>query len=470
MGRRRSPLRSLLVAAALLASAAPGAAEEGRPEEDLEAILGGFDDEPPVVEPEAAEEVEDARRWWDVSGSLDSSISVNYLGHRSSTGTDYGGLQRFRNRLNLQLDVDFPDLRAAEGPGGRRAPSAWKLRIAGYGFWDAAYLINGRDDYTDEVLDDYELDADVSEAWILGKVHRRVDLKVGRQVASWGRSETLRVLDVLNPIDNREPGRVDLEDLRRGVFMARGDVYAGPWSLSLIAIPEILFDHNPVFGSDFYPFPVDLEEERPDDFRTVELAAALTGIFSGFDVSFHGAWYYDDFPRLGPGGVLVHDRLWLVGAGGNYTLGSWLAKAELAYLDGFGFPTVEGERGRLDVLVGLEYYGLTKTSIAVEGLNRHLFDHEDAILQLGLRREDAQELAVRVTRTFLHERASATLLAFWQEWDGSDGSIVRLDAEYDLRDALTATVGILLYQGGDIAPFSGFARNDRLIFRLKWSF
>ena len=61
------------------------------------------------------------------------------------------------------------------------------------------------------------------------------------------------MLDVLNPLDNREPGRVDLEDIRRPVSMLNVKGYAGDWSAALIAIPEIRFDSNPVVGSDFFP-------------------------------------------------------------------------------------------------------------------------------------------------------------------------------------------------------------------------
>ncbi len=53
--------------------------------------------------------------------------------------------------------------------------------------------------------------------------------KVGRQIVIWGRSESLRVLDVLNPLDNREAGRVDIEDLRRPLAMVRVDAYQKLW-------------------------------------------------------------------------------------------------------------------------------------------------------------------------------------------------------------------------------------------------
>ena len=440
-----------------------GAAHGARAAEpdDLDDVLGGFEDEAPAPGPESANA--EAERIWDLSGSVELSGSVNYLSHRSDTGTDYAGLQRLRNRANLQLDVGLP--------------VDWKLRVEGWGFYDAAYAINGRSDYTDEVRDEYEWDAEVGEAWLAGGVGERVDVALGRQVVIWGRSESLRVLDVLNPLDNREPGRVDLEDIRRPVSMLNVKGYAGDWSAALIAIPEIRFDSNPVVGSDFFPGTIELSERRPDHFEDSEVAVAVNGIFSGWDVSFHGAWFWNDLPRLdGPDGALVpdrlvHDQLWMVGSGGNYTRGSWLFKGELAYLDGLGFFGVGDDKSRFDVLIGAEYYGITDTTFVVEFVERHLFEHEGAIRGApSFTREDSQEIALRLTRNFWNDTLHATLVGIVLGVDARDGSIARFDIAYDVLDALTVGVGLLLYQQGDLPPLDTWADNDRVIFSAKWSF
>jgi hypothetical protein len=424
--------------------------------DDLGSALGGFDQ---LEAERPAESSDAAERIWDLSGSVEVSGSVNYRAHRSDTGTDYAGLQRLRNRANLQLDVDLP--------------REWKARVEGWGFYDSAYAINGRGEYTREVRREYELDAEVGEAWLAGGVGDRIDVALGRQVVIWGRSESLRVLDVLNPLDNREPGRVDLEDIRRPVSMVNVKGYAGDWSAALIAIPEIRFDANPVVGSDFFPGTVELSERRPHDFEDTEVAAAVNGIFSGWDVSFHGAWFWNDQPRL-DGGIaperLVHDRLWMVGAGGNYTRGSWLFKAELAYLDGFGFFGFP-DKNRFDALLGAEYYGVADTTLVVEVVNRHLFDHERALRRApNYTREDAQEIALRLTRNFWNDTLHATLVGIVLGWDARDGSIARFDLDYDVLDALTVGVGLLLYQQGELPPLDAWADNDRVIFSAKWSF
>ena len=449
-------MRAGLCLVILLAIALPAGAQQT---DDLDSVLGGFDREEPKSSATAAEAA--GEPIWDLSGSVEISGSVNYLPHRSDTGTYYAGLQRLRNRANLQLDVDLP--------------LNWKFRAEGWGFYDAAYMINGRGEYTRQVRRAYELDAEVGELWLSGGIGDHVDVMLGRQVVIWGRSESLRVLDVLNPLDNREPGRVDLEDIRRPVSMLNVKGYAGDWSAALIAIPEIRFDSNPVVGSDFFPGTFDLRERHPKDFADPEFAAAIHGIFSGWDVSFHGAWFWNDLPRVddvaGVPARLVHDRLWMAGAGGNYTSGSWLWKVELAYFDGIGFFGVPDEKSRFDALLGAEYYGIADTTLVVEVVERHLFDHDSAVRRApNYTREDAQEIALRLSRNFWNDTLHATLVGIVLGIDARDGGVARFDLDYDVLDALTVGVGLLLYQQGDLPPLDTWADNDRVLFKLKWSF
>ena len=531
----------LLLAVFLSLFLVAGAAPDARCDDDLDQILGGFDDEAggsseadaedestedilggfeeDLGEGEEAPELEEAKeRFWDLTGSVSLGSSINYLKHRAFVApdwsTDYGGMQRLRAKLDLQLDVDLP--------GG------WQGRVAGFGFYDFAYLANGRHDYSDDVLDLYEWEVDFQEVWIRGSPLHDLDLKVGRQIVNWGRSDTLRVLDVLNPLDNREPGIVDIVDLRRPVTMLNATYYYGDWSLSAIAIPEIRFSLNPPLGSDFAPVVSSLgtleafvfPEDKPDEsFNNTQWAAALSGIFSGWDVSFHFARMYRDLEYLDPqiqwidlgalgtyplsleGTKLRHSRITLVGSGANYTIGSWLFKGEIAWFDGIdyttstpidfdpigGFP-IPGDgtvpvglgvvnvptgtvgRSRLDFMGGIEYYGFVDTSIALEVVNRHIFGFRRDMRPLFGAQENQLETALRITRSFLRERLEVTALGVVFGSYAQDGSIVRLDASYELRDALELSGGIIFYQKGDPPPFDIIKRNDRIFLQLKYSF
>ena len=447
---------------------------------ELEDVLEGFEEEDEAFAMEAPAEGEDlapADRTWELTGSFSLETAVNYIDHDSATGTDYTGVQKLRGKVDLQLDFDLP--------------LNWKGRFEAYGFYDAAYRIQGRDDYTDEVITEYEWEIDSQEMWFQGEVLEYLDLKIGRQSLNWGRSETLRVLDILNPIDNREPALADIEDLRLPVTMVRADYYWRPWSLTVVALPEIRFDRRPPVGSDFNPFAVVPPQKKPSaTFENTEWAAAVTGVFEGWDVSLHLARYWNDIPYVtasdtSPTGLVEkHSRVFLAGVGGNYTIGSWLLKAELAYLDGLDFPIVERvqdtpggpvpivgtrERGRLDVLGGLEYYGIAETTISFDIVNRHITDFDRRMTAFDAE-ENFLESALRISSDFFNDRLRTTILGIMFGEHAQDGSIVRVQADYDLRDALVLTGGLVLYQNGDPEIFGDIGDNDRLFFRIEYSF
>ncbi len=443
--------------------------------------LGGFGEDEDEFSIDLEEELgpedgeHESPRWWDVDGSVAISSSINYLAHDSATGTDYTGLSRLRTRLNLQLDVDLP--------------YGWKLRVDPYLWYDFSYPINGRSNFSSEVLDEYEWEGDVQDTWVQGPLFEDVDLKIGRQVVNWGRSDSLRVLDVLNPLDNRVPGLADIDDLRWAVGMAKLDWYIGShWTLTAIAIPEIRVDTLPAFGSDFNPSPVPAPPgSKPKSFENWEAAAAVRGIFEGWDISANFAYVFEDIPRLelvpsqpnpcagvppGPGSFIqVYDRLTLAGAGGNYTFGSWLLKAEAAWTGGFEFTCADDKKSRFEVMGGVEYYGLSESILVLEIGERHIFDYEGVVGGFPtFEREDSLTYAFRYSADWLNARLSTTLLAIAFGWKAQDGAILRLQGDYAIQDGLALTVGVLLYREGELPPLDTWGRNDRAFIDLKWSF
>ena len=158
----------------------------------------------------------------------------------------------------------------------------------------------GQDEYTQEATDTYIKDLELRDTYIQGNLLPSLDIKVGRQIVVWGKSDNLRVCDVLNPLYLREVGMTDIRDLRLPVTMARLDYYWSNWNVSGMAIPEIRFNDLPVYGGDFYfqDGPM-LEEEIPENsIENMEYAVALNGIFSGWDIAFYYADIYDDAPYL----------------------------------------------------------------------------------------------------------------------------------------------------------------------------
>jgi hypothetical protein len=369
--------------------------------------------------------------------------------------------------LNLELNAKFF--------------SSWQARISGKGAYDFAYVIKGRNKFTDDVLDNYEKELEFGETYIQGSLIKSLDVKIGRQIVVWGKSDNIRVTDVLNPLDIREPGITDIEDLRLPVTMSRLDYYIGDWSLTGITIHEIRFNKNPEFGSDFYPsLTPPPHEDKPDSScNNTEYATAINGIFSGWDVSFYWADFYNDMPHfelkvtgLPPQIEWNHARQKMAGAAFNSAIGNWLIKTEAAYINGFEFFNAPGkDYSRTDILAGIEYSGFKDTTFSIEAVNRHI-NHFDQILKLppDQAQEDEFQWVVRLTRDFLNDTLTLTLLASTFGGTGQDGAFQRFSAEYDITDSIELAGGVVLYQSGDLERFRNIGDNDRLFCEIKYSY
>jgi len=402
-------------------------------------------------------------------GHLKVGSSYNYAHKKPDPGeTDWRGLSSLKTELQLELDA--------------KLSSSWQLFLSGDGFHDFVYSIRGRDNYTSEVLDNYETEAELRKAYLRGKITKKLDLKAGRQIVVWGKSDNIRVTDILNPIDLREPGLTDLEDLRLPVAMTRLDFYHGKWGISGIAIHEHRYNKMPEYGSDFYPSPFSpFPEEKPSSrIENTELAFSANGIFTGWDISFYYANFYNDEAHLEffPYPAMHHSRISMFGSAFNIAQGNWLLKTEAAFFDGIRFsdfysgavPTVNAKTySRLDVLAGVEYSGFTDTTVSVEAVNRYYTDFNREA-ELSGEEENSFQTAVRISRDFLNETLNLTFLALVYEPTGDDGALFRLTAEYDLTDNIEIMGGIVDYKSGDLFEFSKIGKNDRLYFNIKYSF
>ncbi|MDH5543060.1 MAG: DUF1302 family protein [Nitrospinota bacterium] len=427
-----------------------------------EDLLGGFDDDTFDGTENVSGDSKPKKKleWLDITGQLLLSSSYNYSHKEPSTGkTDFRGLSRMRAALLLEFTTILPN--------------EWKGFVSGSGFYDYAYQINGRDEYTQDVLDLHERESELREAFIEGSILKSVDLKLGRQIVVWGKSDNIRITDILNPLDNREPGMIDIEDLRLPVNMARANIYFGSWNLEAISILEKRFNKNPAYGSDFYYAP----QKMPDDVipSEPEYALALKGVFSGYDVSFFAAKIYDDMPHAEgsfPKITIEHSYLTMFGFGFNLASGNFLYKSEAAYFDGLEYLNAKGEtKSRADILLGVEYQGFTDQVLSFEIVNKHIFDFVDSMKNMpDYAQEDSAQTAFRYSGNFLHQRLHILLLVAGFGSQSDEGGFQRFSAGYDIADALLITAGVINYDSGKQGFLQNIGNNDRSFLELKWSF
>lgn len=449
-------------------------------EEDIDAVLDGFADEVPteeddplagfgddiaVVDSPTRTAIEPSPpRDWDLRGDVSLTVAYNYDYPRSEEGEpDHRGLSQLRLQFRPELLWAISD--------------DWDAKISASLFYDAAYKLNGRSQYPDRFLRHQESEGEFRDTYLRGRLSSSLDTKLGRQIIVWGKSENLRVVDVLNPLDLREPGQTDIEDMRLPVSMARLDYFWSNWSLTGVAIPEIRFNKNPVYGSAYYPGADPAPPEKvPDDWGgNTEYAAALQAVMSGWDLSFHLARVWDDEAHLGvDSGQLAqqHSRLTMAGVAANAALGNWLLKGESAHLDGKVYSAAPEEQyRRTDLLLGLEYSGFDNVSLSMETAVRHIHGYDDFLGAgpAGLERNTWQT-ALRYSGDYWRDRLNLLVLAV--RWGESldEGGYSRLEAGYELAQALELSGGVVLYHSGETEPFATFADNDRIFVRLQYDY
>jgi len=453
----------------------------------------GFDD-PPVSAEMASFATESS--WYTVSGYTSLLGAYNYSQSDQSVVApgdqpmDFSGLSRARIKAGLTLEMKHGELNG----------HAWQSRFELVGWYDASWAINGREEYTQEVLDAYESFVDIKDAYIQGSLSDQLDLKFGRQIVIWGKSDSIRVTDIINPLDNREPGMVDIEDLRLNELMTRLDYYVGDWGLSAMVIHEPRQEIEAPFGSDYRPsnifgspIPYSKFPDRQElDWNTenTQYALSLDGRFSGWDLSLYAADVFDnrfDVETINGVPERYNDKVGMLGAAGNVVSGSWLLKAEAAYFNDVNYRSTD-RKNRLDMLIGFEYNGFRNTVMSVELADRHIVDYEAQMLTLTLQdaaqkgtlpdfvREDSLQMALRGSYNFNHDNATASYLVSLTGGNGPgsafDGGFQRLWIDYKYSDAVSLSAGIIDYIGGSgLIPFyEAIKDNDRIYAQLQYSF
>ena len=448
---------------------------EGSDEDDA---LSGFDEgspEPRIGEMDSDGEREsgvDDESWSNLSGSAGLSASYSYAkdAPADKTQADWSGLTKLRPYFSLTWDAKLGE--------------NWKTRISGKAFYDFAYGMKDSETFSDEVLSELEKEAELREIYLEGSPFGNLDIKLGKQIVSWGVANSLRVVDVLNPTDSREFGMTDLEDVRLPIAMTKLDYYIGDLKLEAVAVHEIKFNKSAPFGSDFNPSTQKINEVIPESSaENTEYGLALIGTFSGWDASLHWAQYFDDtahfkittfIPGLGAVPTLEqrHSRLTMVGATLSIPYGNFIWKAEAAKLQGMEFALVTDKTfSRTDVLLGSEYSGWSDTSLTLEFGVQHLNDFDVKLEESpDSQLEDRIATTVSFMQDYINQTLHLSLVGMMIGKSGQDGGLNRMSLEYDVMDAFSVTGGVMLYQTGDNAYFKNLNENDRIFFEVSYSF
>jgi hypothetical protein len=411
-------------------------------------LLDGFDDDTSVI---SKADDKTGRFLPELTGKLTEQIAYSFYNDKP-----HDNISSLKSSLLLDYEHKFEN--------------GFKFKVNAKAYYDAIYDIKGSEKFSQDELDELRSEVELFDAYIEGKITDVFDIKLGRQVVVWGRSDTIRVTDILNPLDNRRPGMVDIEDLRLPVTMAKFDYFIGDWRITPIAILEQRFSKNPPYGSVFYPAP--FAAPNDEDYNDITYALSVGGEFSGWDVNVYAAHIRDDsgyISSIQP--IIYHDKVNMFGTAFNVLTGSWLFKTELAYFDGLKYTTTgDKEFTRNDLLLGFEYKGIADTLVSYDIVNRNMGEYTEELLnELIPVDKHSYQHAFRVSSDFMNASLTANYLLSLYGEKCDEGGFQRAWIKYELGEGINTNIGVVNYIGGSLF-FDKIKDNDMIFTDISYSF
>jgi len=347
-----------------------------------------------------------------------------------------------------------------------------------YSSFDAFYdfIYDLESSYREDIVDNYQKEFNIDELYIEGALTNNIDIKFGRQIVIWGKSDNIRVNDVLNPMDNRYPGLTDIENLRLPVGMLKLDYYTDNWDFSPIVIFENVINKDNTVYSEYFPVNLPLKDiKQPDNnIENIGLALSANSEFKGFDLSFYIAnniidsrWHItDEYLNR------EYGRINMAGTAFNFVKGSFLLKTELAFFNNLEYSGTNNKKNRINSLIGFDYNGFNDTTITLEFSNQYILYYENNIYLKDNIEEKEYITSFRISNSFINDTFNTNFLINLYGDKLDKGGFARISGYYDLEDNLNVEAGIVDYIGSDNPndKISLIKDNDKFYVNIKYSF
>jgi hypothetical protein len=347
----------------------------------------------------------------------------------------------------------------------------------------------------DDVAAEHDIDleqgrgaVDLREANVLLTPATFMDVKLGRQILTWGTGDLVFINDLF-PKDWQSffVGR-DEEYLKAPSDAAFVSLFPGFVNIDVAYTPRFDADRyirgerlsfwNPALGRRSGRDAI-VAVDKPDAwFEDDEAAVRVSRTLKGYELAlygYHGFWKSPQgmdpasgratFPRLAAGGASLRG---IAGSGVLSLEGGYYASRDDR--DGAD-PMVPN--GEVRFLAGYEREVVRDLTASVQYYLEHMDDYDAyrANLPDGMapRDEDRHLVTLRVTQRLLNQNLTLSLFAYYSPSD--DDGYLRPAARYKLTDAWLLTAGGNLFFGEDPHTFFGqFEDNSNLYAGARYSF
>jgi len=311
----------------------------------------------------------------------------------------------------------------------------------------------------------------------------------GKQQVVWGKSDGLKVLDIVNPQDFREFILDDFDQSRIPLWTLNAEIPINNITLQLLLIPDQTY-HKFATADSSYGFtspliiPTTAANENiaitpaiePDKLlQDADVGFRLSTFTHGWDLTFNYLYHYDDTPVLfryisiTTNGINInikpqYKRTHLVGGTFSNTFGNLTLRGEVGYLTDKYISTTETtdtdgvvKTGELKYVLGFDWYGFTDTLLSIQIFQTYLDNYKKGMIR--------EQLNTQITFLFKQDYINQTVHAeilLLHDIDYEDG-MARPKLTYEYSDEINFYAGADIFYGNKNGLFGQFEETDRII-------
>jgi len=388
----------------------------------------------------------------------------------TSIGSEWAVLTKDASSQKLQLMIE-PELETEVGKDSN-ITTIVRLRID-----EKDNLSPG--DHTQAELREFYLDTSIKDSIVI----------LGKQQVVWGKSDGLKVLDIVNPQNFREFILDDFDQSRIPLWTVNAEIPINNVTLQLLLIPDQTYHEFAKPGSDYQftspviipPSPAGANVQikptiTPDKIlQDADAGFRLSTFSHGWDLTLNYLYHYNDTPvsfrkvNNTAGGLNFditpqYKRTHLIGGTFSNTFGDLTFRGELGYLTDKYITTTNSfdtdgvvKTGELKYVLGFDWYGFTDILLSTQIFQTYLDNHKTSMIQEQLN----TQITFLIKQDYMNETLHAEILAL-HDIDYKDG-MLRLKLTYEYNDEINVYAGADIFYGNKDGLFGQFKETDRFI-------
>ena len=357
---------------------------------------------------------------------------------------------------------------------------------------------NDRDGYSDyskpaQLNDAVELE--LREFYLQGAIGETF-LTLGKQQIVWGKSDGLKVLDIVNPQSFREFILDDFDNSRIPLWTVNIEQTVADWDLQFLWVPDQTYHALPKQNASYTitsaeliptaPIGVDVNIEqarRPNNIiLDSDVGFRATTFWKGWDITFNYLYQYNNLAVLRQNLSMVngkpvvtitpeYERTHVIGGTFSNAFSDWVIRGELGYFTDHYFIAKNSLQNQgvvkspeLHTVLGLDWNAPWDILVSGQLIQSWVINDADKTTRDKL----DTTLTGLVRRNFMYDTLVAEVLLIANTNNG-DG-IIRPKVSYEWQDNIKTWLGADIFYGDSQGVFGQFDRSDRVVVGLEISY